>query len=37
MPIHQSQFYPNKQIATGATSFMTERNKHEVRCGIDSH
>jgi hypothetical protein len=34
MTILQSQFDPNTQIATGPTSFMTEQNEHEVRCGM---
>jgi len=34
MTIMQSQFDPNKQTATGPTAFMTERNEHEVRCGM---
>ena len=25
---------PDQQMATGPTSFMTERNEHEVRCGM---
>lgn len=25
---------PEQQTLTGPTSFMTERNEHEVRCGI---
>lgn len=25
---------PAKQITMGPTSFMTERNEHEVRCGM---
>ena len=25
---------PDQQTATGPTSFMTERNEHEVRCGM---
>jgi hypothetical protein len=25
---------PNQQMATGPTSFMTQRNEHEVRCGM---
>ena len=25
---------PTKQTLTGPTSFMTERNEHEVRCGM---
>jgi hypothetical protein len=29
-----SHFDPNQQTATGPTSFMTERNEHEVRCGM---
>ena len=28
------QFNPATQTATGPTSFMTERNEHEVRCGM---
>ena len=29
-----SYFDPNRQPATGPTSFKTERNEHEVRCGM---
>ncbi|HKY26762.1 MAG TPA: hypothetical protein VJM12_02325 [Pyrinomonadaceae bacterium] len=29
-----SSFDPDRQLATGPTSFMTERNEHEVRCGM---
>lgn len=29
-----SQIDPNQQKTTGPTSFMTERNEHEVRCGM---
>ena len=25
---------PDQQTGTGPTSFMTERNEHEVRCGM---
>ena len=25
---------PNRQMSAGPTSFMTERNQHEVRCGM---
>jgi hypothetical protein len=28
------QIDPNKQLLTGPTTFMTERNEHEVRCGM---
>ena len=34
MTILQSQFDPDKQLAAGPTSFMTEQNGHEVRCGM---
>ena len=34
MTILQSQFDPDKQLAAGPTSFVTERNEHEVRCGM---
>lgn len=27
-------FDPNRDIPRGPTSFMTERNDHEVRCGM---
>ena len=27
---------PNQHYATGPTCFMTERNEHEVRCGMCS-
>ena len=30
----RSYIDPDQQTATGATSFMTERNEIEVRCGI---
>ena len=30
----RSYIEPNQQKATGPTSFMTERNEHEVRCGM---
>ena len=30
----QPSFNPNTQPANGPTSFMTERNEHEVRCGM---
>lgn len=30
----RSYFDPANQTATGPTSFMTERNEREVRCGI---
>jgi hypothetical protein len=29
-----SYINPDQQTATGPTSFMTERNEHEVRCGM---
>ena len=28
------QIDPNKQFLAGPTSFITERNEHEVRCGM---
>ncbi|MGH9882573.1 MAG: hypothetical protein ACRD6N_14140 [Pyrinomonadaceae bacterium] len=34
MMILRSQIDPDKGTATGPTSFMTERNEHEVRCGM---
>lgn len=34
MTIATSQMVPNPQTTTGPTSFMTERNEHEVRCGM---
>ena len=34
MMILRPQIDQNKQTATGPTSFMTERNEHEVRCGM---
>jgi len=34
MILLQSQFDPDKQFTPGPTSFMTERNEHEVRCGM---
>ncbi len=30
----RSHVDPGQQTATGPTSFMTERNEHEVRCGM---
>jgi hypothetical protein len=30
----RSYIDPEQQRATGPTSFMTERNEHEVRCGM---
>ena len=30
----RSYIDPAKQTGTGPTSFMTERNEHEVRCGM---
>jgi hypothetical protein len=30
----RTQIDPTKQSATGPTAFMTERNEHEVRCGM---
>jgi hypothetical protein len=30
----RSYLDPDQQTATGPTSFMTERNEHEVRCGM---
>jgi len=30
----RSYIDPDQQKAHGATSFMTERNEHEVRCGM---
>lgn len=30
----RSHVDPDQQTATGPTSFMTERNEHEVRCGM---
>ncbi len=30
----RSYIDPDQQTATGPTSFMTERNEHEVRCGM---
>ena len=34
MMILRPQIDQNKQTDTGPTSFMTERNEHEVRCGM---
>ena len=30
----RSYIDPDQQTATGPTSFMTDRNEHEVRCGM---
>lgn len=30
----RSYIDPDQQSTTGPTSFMTERNEHEVRCGM---
>lgn len=30
----RSYIDPDQQTTTGPTSFMTERNEHEVRCGM---
>jgi len=30
----RSYIDPDQKTATGPTSFMTERNEHEVRCGM---
>jgi hypothetical protein len=32
----RSYLDPDQQRTIGATSFMTERNEHEVRCGVCS-
>jgi hypothetical protein len=34
MMILRPQIDQNRQTAPGPTSFMTERNEHEVRCGM---
>ena len=34
MMILRPQIDQNRQTATGPTSFLTERNEHEVRCGM---
>jgi len=34
MTILQPTLDPNRQLTNGPTSFMTERNEHEVRCGM---
>lgn len=34
MIVMTSQIDPTRQIPSGPTSFMTERNEYEVRCGM---